>query len=169
MAASQHPYSFCFFLINSVSHTGYTWPQLSKSNWQTCIQCLVMPSHCSWHQSITPTREAIYTCVCAHTCSFNHFPILDCKPTQMDSKTSLNCTFLLPRLSVCLGPEWMSFWTAAAHCSMDNPYSARGYNCSVLYTKMAGVMTPETSYSIENYCGTRGDCCLQYTVFTCWC
>lgn len=47
---------------------------------------------------------------------------------------------------VCLGPEWMSCWTAAAQCSMDSSYTAGGYNCSI-YCKMAGVMTPETWYS----------------------
>lgn len=44
--------------------------------------------------------------------------------------------------TVCLGPEWMSCWTAAAQCSMDSFTLQEGYGCSVLYSKMAGVMTP---------------------------
>lgn len=47
-------------------------------------------------------------------------------------------------------------WTDLLHC--------RGHRCrrSVLSSKMAGVMTPETWFS--HTCGTSEDCRLQYTV-----
>lgn len=48
---------------------------------------------------------------------------------------------------VCLGLERMSCRTAAAQCCMDSSCTAGGQHCSVLFSKMAGVMTPETLYS----------------------
>lgn len=78
--------------------------------------------------------------------------LLDCKPSKTalqikEVHTSYPCFLPTMPTIVCLGPVWMSCWTAAALCSMDSSYTEGGYNCSVLHCKMAGVMTPETWYS----------------------
>ena len=110
-----------------------------------------------WRHLVTlDTKASLPQDKAIHTFFFfliRWFTLLDRKRIKTGLKRT-NTHTSKPSLSyhahhhVCLGPERMSCQTAAAQCSMDSSCTAGGHGCSVLLLqKMAGVMTPETSYS----------------------
>lgn len=154
----------CFLFLSDrlyLSHTGYTAPQHSTTNWQTHVQCLVMPSRCPWHQSINPTREAIHT---GNTIIY--LPGLQTRQNALEKRadTRMSNLHLFPTMptTVCVSAQNRC---PVGQRQLSAPWTAltlQGATTALYFTPKWLASWPQRLHTrIQNYCGTRGDYRLQ--------